>query len=158
VDRASAPWGDKTTFTATMRDTTAGVPTGTMVTGKAIMLDGTGVIGVSSSQTTDSSGKATFTGTAPTNVATGWAYQGHFAGDALCSSRDSVTRTLTVSSPSIAASTTDAERSTAEEPASNDEDTTSDGDDDESEQDGSQNDRGQNDRAASNSNNRTTDR
>jgi peptidoglycan/xylan/chitin deacetylase (PgdA/CDA1 family) len=278
VDRASAPWGDKTTFTATMRDTTAGVPTGTMVTGKAITLDGTGVIGVSSSKTTDSSGKATFTGTAPTNVATGWAYQGHFAGDslykksdstirtystvkhavtlglavlktgdpsgttsttvepgqnykvqgtlrdsltgtwlqgktitftaddpitisgkttnlngfysgsqtapgtsgtydiqshfagdALYSSRDSVTRTLTVSSPSIAASTTDesspsvasttdAERSTAEEPASNDEDTTSDGDDDESEQDGSQNDRGQNDRAASNSNNRTTDR
>jgi hypothetical protein len=92
-DRRSAPWGDKTSFTATIRDTTAGVPSGTMVTGKAITLDGTGVIGVSSSQTTDSSGKATFTGTAPTNVATGWTYQGHFAGDSLYKKSDSTIRT-----------------------------------------------------------------
>jgi hypothetical protein len=130
--------------------------TGTWLQGKTITFTADDPITISGKPTNLNgfySGSQTAPGTSGT-----YDIQSHFAGDALYSSRDSVTRTLTVSSPSIAASTTDAERSTAEEPASNDEDTTSDGDDDESEQDGSQNDRGQNDRAASNSNNRTTDR
>ncbi len=77
-----------------MTDTTAGVPTGTPVTGKGITLDGTGVIGVSSSnQTTDGNGKATFTGTAPANVTTGLTYQSHFAGDSLYKKSDSSIRT-----------------------------------------------------------------
>ena len=94
ASKASLPWAAQTSFTATMTDTTAGVPSGTPVTGKGITLDGTGVIGVSSStQTTDNNGKATFTGTAPPNVATGLTYQAHFAGDNLYKKMDSSIRT-----------------------------------------------------------------
>ncbi|MFL6483069.1 MAG: polysaccharide deacetylase family protein, partial [Nitrososphaera sp.] len=90
---SSTAWGTPTSFTVAMTDTTAGVPAGTVITGKAITLDGTGVIGVSSSKTTDSNGKATFTGTAPTTVQTGWTYQAHFAGDSLYNVKDSTIRT-----------------------------------------------------------------
>jgi len=90
---SSTAWGTPTSFTVAMTDTTAGVPAGTVITGKAITLDGTGVIGVSSSKTTDSNGKATFTGTAPTTVQTGWTYQAHFAGDSLYNIKDSTIRT-----------------------------------------------------------------
>src|SRR5919199_681205 len=85
ASKGSVPWSAATSFTATMTDTTAGVPSGTPVTGKGISLDGTGVVGVSSSssssnQTTNDNGQVTFTGTAPSTVATGWTYQAHFAG------------------------------------------------------------------------------
>ncbi|MFL6525205.1 MAG: polysaccharide deacetylase family protein [Nitrososphaera sp.] len=90
---SSTAWGTPTSFTVAMTDTTAGVPAGTVITGKAITLDGTGVIGVSSSKTTDSNGKATFTGTAPTTVQTGWTYQAHFAGDSRYNVKDSTIRT-----------------------------------------------------------------
>jgi peptidoglycan/xylan/chitin deacetylase (PgdA/CDA1 family) len=93
ASKGTVPWGDATSLTATMTDTTGGVPRGTPVTGKSITLDGTGVIGVSSSQTTDGNGKATFAGTAPTNVATGWTYQAHFAGDSLYKKSDSSIKT-----------------------------------------------------------------
>ncbi|MFL6503267.1 MAG: polysaccharide deacetylase family protein, partial [Nitrososphaera sp.] len=65
--KGSVSWGAATSFTATMTDTTAGVPTGTPVTDKTITIDGTGVIGVSSSNstTTDSNGKVNFVGNAP---------------------------------------------------------------------------------------------
>ncbi|MFL6475350.1 MAG: polysaccharide deacetylase family protein [Nitrososphaera sp.] len=90
---SSTAWGTPTSFTVAMTDTTAGVPAGKVITGKAITLDGTGVIGVSSSKTTDSNGKATFTGTAPTTVQTGWTYQAHFAGDSRYNVKDSTIRT-----------------------------------------------------------------
>lgn len=94
ASRNSVPWGDVISFTATMTDTTAGVPSGTTVSGKSVSIDGTGVIGqFSSNQTTDSNGKATFSGTAPNTVATGWTYQAHFAGDSLYKKSDSTVRT-----------------------------------------------------------------
>jgi peptidoglycan/xylan/chitin deacetylase (PgdA/CDA1 family) len=95
ASKGTVPWGAATSFTATMTDTTAGVPSGTPVTGKGVTLDGTGVIGVSSSsnQTTNDNGQATFTGTAPPNVATGWTYQAHFAGDNLYKKSDSAIKT-----------------------------------------------------------------
>ncbi|MFL6524055.1 MAG: polysaccharide deacetylase family protein [Nitrososphaera sp.] len=93
--KGSVSWGAETSFTATMTDTTAGVPTGTPVTDKTITIDGTGVIGVSSSNstTTDSNGKVNFVGNAPDTVQTGLTYQAHFAGDTLYKKSDSSIRT-----------------------------------------------------------------
>ena len=93
ASKSIIPWGVATSFTATVTDTTAGIPTGTPVTGMTITLDGTGVIGVPSAVTTGANGKAVFSGTAPTSVATGWTYQAHFAGDSLYKKKDSTAKT-----------------------------------------------------------------
>ena len=92
-----APWSTSTTFTATLTDTSAG---GTVVAGKTIHFDGTGVIGVADS-TTDATGKATGTGTAPDSVATGWTYQAHFAGDSLYNVKDSTIKTYSTLKHSV---------------------------------------------------------
>jgi peptidoglycan/xylan/chitin deacetylase (PgdA/CDA1 family) len=105
ASKGSVPWSTATSFTATMTDTTAGMPSGTPVTGKDITLDGTGVIGISSSKTTDDNGKATFQGTAPPDVATGWTYQAHFAGDSLYKQRDSSIKTYSTIKHSVTLST-----------------------------------------------------
>jgi peptidoglycan/xylan/chitin deacetylase (PgdA/CDA1 family) len=93
--KGSVSWGAATSFTATMTDTTAGVPAGTPVTDKTITIDGTGVIGVSSSNPTitDNNGKVNFAGTAPDTVQTGLTYQAHFAGDTLYKKSDSSIKT-----------------------------------------------------------------
>jgi hypothetical protein len=88
-----------------MTDTTPGMPSGTPVTGKDITLDGTGVIGISSSKTTDDNGKATFQGTAPPDVGTGWTYQAHFAGDSLYKQRDSSIKTYSTIKHTVTLST-----------------------------------------------------
>jgi hypothetical protein len=85
---ATTPWGMPKAFTVTVTD---GV-TGTVLEGKTISFDGTGVIGVAN-VITGADGKATGTGTAPDTVATGWTYQAHFAGDSLYLAKDSVIRT-----------------------------------------------------------------
>jgi hypothetical protein len=65
------PWGNLTKFIATLADTSFnGVP----ISGKTIHFDGTGVI-PASDKTTDSSGKAIATGTAPNKVSPLWTYQ-----------------------------------------------------------------------------------
>jgi hypothetical protein len=77
VSAKDIPWGQPTSFIATLRDNTAG---GIPIGGKTISYDGTGVIGVVD-QVTDNLGKATGVGTAPDTVASGWTVQAHFAGD-----------------------------------------------------------------------------
>jgi peptidoglycan/xylan/chitin deacetylase (PgdA/CDA1 family) len=106
ASKGTVPWGADTSFTATMIDTTGGVPTGTPVTGKDITLDGTGVIGISGAQTTNDNGKATFTGTAPSDVATGWTYQAHFAGDNLYKKSDSSVKTYSTTKRPVTLSLT----------------------------------------------------
>jgi hypothetical protein len=86
---SNVPWGKSTTYTATLKDTSLG---GVPIEGKTIHFDGTGVIGVSD-KTTDSTGKAIGTGTAPDTVASGWTYQAHFAGDSLYANKDSTVKT-----------------------------------------------------------------
>jgi peptidoglycan/xylan/chitin deacetylase (PgdA/CDA1 family) len=85
----TVPWGKPTTFTATLKDTSLG---GVPISGKSIHFDGTGVIEVAD-KTTDSSGKAIGTGTAPDTVNTGWTYQAHFAGDSLYLNKDGTVKT-----------------------------------------------------------------
>ncbi|HET6457362.1 MAG TPA: Ig-like domain-containing protein, partial [Nitrosopumilaceae archaeon] len=75
----SLPWGKSTSFTTTLTDIDA---SGIAISGKTIHFNGTGVIGVAD-QVTNSTGKATSTGTAPSTVSNGWTYQSHFAGDSL---------------------------------------------------------------------------
>ena len=88
IATATTPWGMPKAFTVTVTD---GV-TGTVLEGKTISFDGTGVIGVANA-ITGADGKATGTGTAPDTVATGWTYHAHFAGDSLYLAKDSVIRT-----------------------------------------------------------------
>jgi hypothetical protein len=85
----AAPWSTATSFTATLTDTSTA---GTVIQGKTIHFDGTGVTGVAD-VVTDSTGKATGTGTSPNTVATGWTYQAHFAGDSLYTAKDSTIKT-----------------------------------------------------------------
>jgi hypothetical protein len=86
---SSTPWSTATAFTITLTDASNG---GTVIQGKAISFNGTGVIGVSS-VTTDATGKATGTGTSPDSVATGWNYAAYFAGDSLYNAKTSATKT-----------------------------------------------------------------
>jgi hypothetical protein len=86
---SATPWSTSTTFTATLTDTSTG---GTVIQGKTIHFDGTGVTGVAD-QVTGTDGKATGTGTAADTVATGWTYQAHFAGDSLYNAKDSTIKT-----------------------------------------------------------------
>jgi hypothetical protein len=87
--------------------------TGTWLQGKTITFTADDPITISG-KTTNLNGFYSGSQTAPGTSGT-YDIQSHFAGDALYNSRDSVTRTLTVSSPSIASSTTDAECSTAKD-------------------------------------------
>jgi hypothetical protein len=87
---SAVPWGNPTTFTATLTDASRG---GVAISGKTIHFDGSGVIAAAADKTTDSTGKAIATGTAPKTVATGWKYQTHFAGDSLYASKDSTIKT-----------------------------------------------------------------
>jgi len=91
--KSSVPWGGTTSFTVTMTDVTKGVPAGTIVSGRTVTLDGTGVIGVAPSMSTGADGKAIFSGTAPNTISTGWTYQAHFAGDSLYKLKDSTSKT-----------------------------------------------------------------
>jgi hypothetical protein len=86
---SATPWSTSTAFTATLTDTSTG---GTVIQGKTIHFDGTGVTGVAD-QVTGTDGKATGTGTAADIVATGWTYQAHFAGDSLYNAKDSTIKT-----------------------------------------------------------------
>jgi hypothetical protein len=86
---SATPWSTSTAFTATLTDTSTG---GTVIQGKTIHFDGTGVTGVAD-QVTGTDGKATGTGTAADTVATGWTYQAHFAGDSLYNAKDSTIKT-----------------------------------------------------------------
>jgi hypothetical protein len=86
----STPWSTATSFTVTLTDSSIGG--GTVIQGKTIHLDGTGVIGVADS-TTGADGKAIGTGTAPNTVNAGWTYQAHFAGDSLYNAKDSLIKT-----------------------------------------------------------------
>jgi peptidoglycan/xylan/chitin deacetylase (PgdA/CDA1 family) len=82
---ATKPWGMPSAFIVTLTDASTG---GTVIQGKTIHFDGTGVIGVAD-KVTGTDGKATGTGTAPNTVATGWTSQAHFAGDSLYNAKDS---------------------------------------------------------------------
>jgi peptidoglycan/xylan/chitin deacetylase (PgdA/CDA1 family) len=95
------PWGTATAFTATLTDSSTG---GTVIQGKTIRFDGTGVIAVAD-QVTGTDGKATGTGTAPNTVATGWTYQAHFAGDSLYNAKDSAIKTYSTTKHSVSLST-----------------------------------------------------
>jgi len=86
----NTPWSRPTSFTATLTDASNG---GTPISGKTVSFNGTGVIPSPQSGTTDSTGKATVTGTAPSTVATGWTYEAEFAGDSLYSAKDSTIKT-----------------------------------------------------------------
>jgi hypothetical protein len=94
---ATTPWERPTAFTVTVTDSATG---GTVIEGKTISFDGTGVIGVAN-VITDANGKATGTGTAPNTVATGWTYQAHFAGDSLYLPKDSTIRTYSTTKHAI---------------------------------------------------------
>jgi hypothetical protein len=98
---SSVPWSMPTKFTATLKDTSLG---GVAISGKTIHFDGTGVIPAASDQTTDSSGKAIATGTAPDTVASGWTYQAHFAGDSLYSAKDSSVKSYSTTKHSVSLS------------------------------------------------------
>jgi len=87
VTTKNVPWSTVTTFTTTLTDLSNSIG----ISGKTIHLTGTGVIGVSD-QTTDGTGKAIGTGTAP-SIATGWTYQAHFTGDSLYVLKDSTINT-----------------------------------------------------------------
>jgi hypothetical protein len=93
----NTPWSTPTAFTVTLTDASTG---GTVIQGKTIHFDGTGVIGVAD-QTTGTDGKATGTGTAPNTVATGWTYQAHFAGDSLYKAKDSAIKTYSTTKHSV---------------------------------------------------------
>jgi large repetitive protein len=93
-----SPWSTATSFTATLTDTSAG---GTVIQGKTIHFDGTGVTGVAD-VVTDSTGKATGTGTSPNTVATGWTYQAHFVGDSLYAIKDSAVKTYSTTQHTVA--------------------------------------------------------
>jgi peptidoglycan/xylan/chitin deacetylase (PgdA/CDA1 family) len=95
------PWGTATAFTATLTDSSTG---GTVIQGKTIRFDGTGVIAVAD-QVTGTDGKATGTGTAPNTVATAWTYQAHFAGDSLYKPKDSAIKTYSTTKHSVTIST-----------------------------------------------------
>jgi hypothetical protein len=93
----ATPWSTSTAFTATLTDTSTG---GTVIQGKTIHFDGTGVTGVAD-PTTGADGKATGTGTAADTVATGWTYQAHFAGDSLYNAKDSTIKTYSTTKHSV---------------------------------------------------------
>lgn len=97
---SSVPWSMSTKFTATLKDSSLG---GVTVSAKTIHFDGTGVISASD-QSTDSSGKAIGTGTAPDTVASGWTYQVHFAGDSLYTAKDSTVKTYSTTKHSVSLS------------------------------------------------------
>ena len=94
---SATPWSTATAFTVTLTDTTTG---GTVIPGKTIHFDGTGVIGVAD-PVTDTNGKATGTGTAPDTVATGWTYQAQFAGDSLYNAKTSAIKTYSTLKHSV---------------------------------------------------------
>ncbi|MDQ3881976.1 MAG: PKD domain-containing protein [Thermoproteota archaeon] len=94
---SATPWSTATAFTVTLTDTTTG---GTVIQGKTIHFDGTGVIGVVD-PVTDPNGKATGTGTAPDTVATGWTYQAQFAGDSLYNAKTSAIKTYSTLKHSV---------------------------------------------------------
>jgi hypothetical protein len=99
---SNVPWSMPTKFTATLKDNSLG---GVAVSGKTIHFDGTGVIiPAASDQTTDSSGKAIATGTAPDTVASGWTYQAHFAGDSLYNAKDSSVKSYSTIKHSVSLS------------------------------------------------------
>jgi hypothetical protein len=85
----NTPWSRPTSLPVTLTDTSNA---GTALSGKTIHFTGTGVINVAD-KTTDSTGKATGTGTSPSSVATGWTYQAHFAGDSLYSAVNTLVHT-----------------------------------------------------------------
>jgi hypothetical protein len=87
---SSIPWSRPTSFTAALTDSSNG---GTALSSRTITFTGTGVIPSPLSASTDSTGKATVTGTAPSTIASGWTYQSHYAGDSLYNSLNSVTGT-----------------------------------------------------------------
>jgi len=89
-----------TAFTVTVTDAATG---GTVVQGKTISFNGTGVIGVAD-VITGADGKAIGTGTAPNTVATGWTYQAHFAGDSLYNKKDSAIKTYSTTKHNTAIS------------------------------------------------------
>ena len=94
---SNVPWSMPTKFTATLKDNSLG---GVAISGKTIHFDGTGVI-PASDKTTDSSGKAISTGTAPDTVASGWTYQAHFAGDSLYNAKDSSVKSYSTTKHSV---------------------------------------------------------
>ena len=101
ASKSSVPWAGATSFTATITDTTAGISPGTVVEGIPVTLDGSGVIGVSSPIESGSNGKASFAGTAPDTVGTGWTYQAHFAGDSLYKQKDSAVKSFSTVKHSV---------------------------------------------------------
>src|SRR5438132_4100108 len=83
----NVPWGQPTSFPVTLTDT----DTGKALASKTINWTGTGVIAVAN-KVTDSTGKATGTGTAPNTVASGWTVIAHFAGDVSYAAANSSTQ------------------------------------------------------------------
>jgi hypothetical protein len=85
----SVPWGRPTSISATLKDTSNA---STPIAGATISWNGTGTIGIND-KTTDGNGIAAVSGTSPNSVATNWSVQGHYAGDSLYYSKDSVIKT-----------------------------------------------------------------
>ena len=96
VTKFSLAWGLPNNFTATVTDTTTGLP----LQGVTVTFDGTGAISVPSA-VTGSDGKATGTGNSPNSVATGWTYQAHFAGDGLYNGVNSCIKTYSTLKHSV---------------------------------------------------------
>ena len=96
VSKFSLAWGLPNNFTATLTDTTTGLP----LQGATVTFDGTGAISVPSA-VTGSDGKATGTGNSPNSVATGWTYQAHFAGNDLYNAADSSIKTYSTLKHSV---------------------------------------------------------
>ena len=85
----SLPWGRTVSFTAILTDTTN---TKTPIEGALIHFEGSGVRG-DAYAVTDSTGKAIWTGTAPSIVDKGWAVQARYDGDSQYYSTDSSVKT-----------------------------------------------------------------
>lgn len=93
LQSASKPWNQTTTFTVIAKDLSNG---SSLVEGMNVNIDGTYVMGGNTgiNMTTNAYGVATWTGTAPVCVCSGWTAQAHFAGDSLYAAKNSPIKTF----------------------------------------------------------------
>jgi hypothetical protein len=93
----SLPWGGTVSFTAILTDTTN---TKTPIEGALIHFEGSGVRG-DAYAVTDSTGKAIWTGTAPSIVDEGWTVQARYDGDSQYYSTDSSVKTYSTAKHNV---------------------------------------------------------